>query len=162
MNTIVTVVNGSRARFFSLQPAETPAYESSPCLVEHEDLVSPENDSADQALWSDNSSGNRSSAGGGAHGYDDHRDQHRAEYERRFSQSVAAEAVKLAHKQQAKSIVVVADSRMLGLLRNDLENKNGFTIKELAKDYSKLSIPDLHAQLASHHLIPAQRKPGQS
>jgi len=75
MNTIVTVVNGSRARFFSLQPAETPAYESSPRLVEHEDLVNPENESADKTLWSDNSSGNRSSAGGGAHGYDDHREQ---------------------------------------------------------------------------------------
>lgn len=162
MNTIVTVVNGSRARFFSLQPAETPAYESSPRLVEHENLVNPENESPDKALWSDNSSGNRSSAGGGMHGYDDHREQHRAEHERRFSQSIAAEAIKLAHKQQAKSIVVVADSRMLGLLRNDLESSNGITIKELAKDYSKLSIPELHAQLANHHLIPAQRKPGQS
>ncbi|MDT8364681.1 MAG: host attachment protein [Nitrosomonas sp.] len=161
MNSIVTVVNGSRARFFSLQPAEIPAYESSPRLVEHEELANPENESADKALWSDNSSGNRGSAGGGVHGYDDHRDQHRAEYERRFSQSVATEAIRLAHKQQAKSVVVVADSRMLGLLRNELQSNNDFAVKELARDYSKLSIQELHAQLASHQLIPAQRKPGE-
>jgi protein required for attachment to host cells len=161
MNNIVIVVNGSRARFFSLQPAQTPAYESSPRLIEHEYLTNPEHEVAGKELWSDNSGGNRSSGGGGAHGYDDHRDQHRAEYDRRFAQSIAAETIKLAHDQQSKRIVLVADNRILGLLRGELQSNNGFEIKELTKDYSKLSIQDLHEQLASLNLIPAQRKPGE-
>lgn len=161
MNTIVVVANGARARFFSLQPAETPAYESSPRMVEHESLVNPEQEAAGKDLWSDNKSGrNRSSGGGGAHGYDDHRSQHRVEYERRFVQSVAGEATSLARNQGASCVVVTADNRMLGMLRCELHRNNGFDLKEVAKDYSKLSVQALHEQLAALNLVPARRRPG--
>lgn len=161
MNTIVVVANGSRARFFSLQPAETPAFESSPRMVEHGGLVNPEQEAAGKDLWSDNKSGrNRSSGGGGAHGYDDHRDQHRAEYERRFVQSVAGEAASLARSHGAMRMVVTADNRMLGLLREELHRANGFDLKEVPKDYSKLSVHELHEQLAALKLVPARRRPG--
>lgn len=161
MNTIVVVANGSRARFFSLQPADTPAYESSPRMVEHGGLVNPEQEAAGKELWSDNKSGrNRSSGGGGAHGYDDHRNQHRAEYERRFVQSVAGEAANLARNQGASRMVITADNRMLGMLRGELHRSNGLDLKEVAKDYSKLSVQELHEQLAALNLVPARRKPG--
>lgn len=161
MNTIVVVANGSRARFFSLRPAETPEYESSPCMVEHETLVNPEQAAAGRELWSDSKSGsNRGGGGGGVHRYDDHREQHRVEYERRFVQSVAGEAANLARNQGAERLVVTADNRMLGMLRNELHRSNGFEIKEVAKDYSKFSPHELHEQLASMNLIPPRRKPG--
>lgn len=161
MNTIVVVANGSRARFFSVQPADSPSYESSPRMVEHVGLVNPEQEAAGKDLWSDNKSGrNRSSGGGGAHGYDDHRNQHRAEYERRFVQSVAGEAANLARNQGASRLVITADNRMLGMLRGELQRSNGLDLKEVPKDYSKLSVQELHEQLASLNLVPARRRPG--
>jgi hypothetical protein len=41
-----------------------------------------------------------------------------------------------------------------------LHRNNGFELKEVAKDYSKFSVHELHEQLASMNLIPARRKPG--
>lgn len=161
MNTIVVVANGSRARFFTLHPAESPEYESGPSLVEQECLTNPQQEAAGKELWADNSSGrNRSSGGGGAHGYDDHRDQHRAEYERRFAQSVAGQTSRMAQNQRAERIVLTADNRLLGLLREELHRNNGFDLREVAKDYSKLSVHDLHEQLSNLNLIPARRRPG--
>jgi len=161
MNTIVVVANGSRARFFTLREADTPEYESSPRMVEHETLLNPEQEAAGKELWSDSKSGsNRGAAGGGVHRYDDHRNQHRAEYERRFVQTVAGETHNLARNEGAVRVVVTADNRMLGMLRGELHRNNGFELKEVAKDYSKFSVHELHEQLAAMDLIPARRKPG--
>ena len=49
---------------------------------------------------------------------------------------------------------------LLGMLRGELHRNNGFELKEVAKDYSKFSVHELHEQLASMNLIPARRKPG--
>lgn len=161
LNIIVVVANGSLARFFSLRPAETPEFESSPCMVEHGTLTNPEQTASSKELWSDSRSGsNRGAAGGGVHRYDDHRNQHRAEYERRFVQSVAGETAALARNEGAARVVVTADNRMLGMLRDELHRNNGFEIKEVAKDYSKFSVHELHEQLAALALIPARRRPG--
>lgn len=160
MNTLVVIASSAQARFFTLEPAESPAYESSPRLVEQDCLVNPQQDATGQELWSDNSGGNRSTGGGGSHGYDDHRGQHRAEYERRFSQQVAAATTQLVRRLKATLVVLTADSRMLGALRDGLHRANGFELKPVAKDYSKLSVLDLHEQLAILNLLPARRKPG--
>lgn len=161
MNTVVVVANSSRARFFTLQQAEAPNFESGPRLVECRCLANPQQESAGKELWSDNKSGrNRSSGGGGAHGYEDHRDQHRAEYERRFMQSVAGEAARLARSERATRVVLTADSRTLGLLRGELHNGNGYDLREVGKDYSKLTAQHLHEQLAALKLVPARRRPG--
>lgn len=160
MNTIVVVANGSRARFFSLHAAETPEYESSPRMVEHTTLANPEQTAAGKELWSDNRSGSNRGMGSGVHRYDDHRNQHRAEYERRFVQSVACETENLARTVGAVRVVVTADTRVLGLLRGELHRGNGFEVKEVARDYIKFSVQELHEQLASMDLIPARRRPG--
>lgn len=160
MNTIVVVANGAQARFFTLEPAESPVYESSPRLVEQECLVNPQQEVAGKELWSDNSGGNRSTGGGGSHGYDDHRGQHRAECERRFAQQVAVATTQLARSRKADQVVLAADSRMLGALRDELYRANGFELKPVVKDYSKLSVLELHGQLAVLDLLPARRKPG--
>lgn len=160
MNTIVVVANGAQARFFTLEPAESPTYESSPRLVEHQALDNPQQDAAGKDLWSDNSGGNRSTGGGGSHGYDDHRDQHRAEYDRRFSTQISAAAALLARQCKADRVVLAADSRWLGVLRDELQHANGFDLKSVSRDYSKLSALELHQQLSGLDLLPARRKPG--
>lgn len=161
LNTIVVVANGSRARFFSVHPAETPEFESSPQMVEYETLVNPEQMASGKELWTDTRSGShRSGAGHGMHSYDDHRDEHRVEFERRFAQNVATEATNLVRSKGATRMVLTADNRILGMLRNKLHRNNGFEIQEVARDYSKFSIRELHEQLASLALIPPRRRPG--
>ena len=94
------------------------------------------------------------------HSYDDHRDEHRAEFERRFAQSVAGETANLVRSEGANRVVITADNRILGMLRNELHRSNGYDIKEVARDYSKFSVNELHEQLASLALIPPRRRPG--
>jgi protein required for attachment to host cells len=161
LNTIVVVANGSRARFFSVRPAETPEFESSPQMVECGTLVNPEQTAAGKDLWTDTRSGsNRGGTRFGLHSYDDHRDEHRAEFERRFAQSVAGETANLVRSEGATRVVITADNRILGMLRNELHRSNGYDIKEVARDYSKFSVNELHEQLASLALIPPRRRPG--
>ena len=158
----VVVAGGSRARFFSLQDPQVPEMESGPNLVELSDLVNPEKDARQRDLWSETKSGrNRSAAAGAAHGYDDHREQHEDEFERRFARSVAEECLRLAQSHGTRNVVLVAQKRMLGFLRTTLDPvfKAGVEIQELAKDLSKLPPKELHEHLAREGLLPRRRSP---
>jgi protein required for attachment to host cells len=159
---VVVAAAGGRARLFTLEPARYPEVESGPNLVEQQDLVDPERESSGQELWANAKSGrNRAPGGGPAHGYDDHREQHRDESERRFARQVAQEAVRLAREQAARTIVLAAEKRMLGFMREALDSlaREGVAVRELAKDLSKLPPLDLHEHLAREGLVPARRNP---
>lgn len=161
-NNYVVVAGGSRARFFTLQDVEFPEMQSGPNLCEINDLVNVENESSGNELWSNTKSGrNRGGGGSPAHGYDDHRSQHEDEFERRFARDIARETAKMLHQSSTKQLVLVAQKRILGFLRNELDTliKAGVEIKELAKDLSKLSPLELHEHLARERLIPERRSP---
>ena len=156
----VVAVDGARARFFCLEPAQQPALESGPKLVEdREALINTELELSGRDLWSDNKTG-RNAANGMAHGYDDHRDQHTEEFKRRFAKQVADEAVQHAQLKGAKKLIVTAEKQMLGYLRNALHvsPKAGFEVTELAKDLSRLSPQDLQEHLASEGLVPPRQR----
>ena len=157
----VIVAGGSRARFFTLEDASIPELESGPRLVELMDMVNPENKVHEGTLWSANKSGgNRAPGGGPAHGYDDHREQHEDEFERRFARDIAEEALRLVKSNNTQHVILVAQKRMLGFLRNTLDPllKAGVHIQEFAKDLGKLPSQDLHAHLSRQHLLPPCRR----
>lgn len=157
----VVSMDGARARFFTLEPAQQPAVQSGPGLMEAaEALVNAEAEQSGAELWSDTSTG-RNASFGGAHGYDDHRDRHVGEYRRRFAQRVAEQAVLLAEQQRAKCLVIVAEKQMLGLVRGELHvpAKASFEVRELARDLSRLSPVDLQGHLAAEGLVPARQRP---
>jgi protein required for attachment to host cells len=161
-NNYVVVAGGSRARFFALQDVEFPEMQSGPNLCEINDLVNLEKESSGNELWSDTKSGrNRGGGGSPAHGYDDHRSQHEDEFERRFARDIAREAAKLLNQNSTKQLVLVAQKRILGFLRNELDSlvRAGVEVKELAKDLTKLSPLELHEHLARERLIPERRAP---
>ncbi|WJW75320.1 host attachment protein [Thiohalobacter sp. IOR34] len=158
----VVVADGSRARFFQLEESEFPELESSPNLKEINDLVNPEREMRYDELWSEAKSGrNRTPTGGAAHGYDDHRSQHEDEFERRFARTIAAEAERLTLQNGSRELLVVAQKRTLGFLREALDSltRRGVQIRELAKDLSKLKPLELHEHLAREHLLPKRRLP---
>lgn len=159
---LVLVADGTKARFFSLEPAAIPQVETSAKLVEQQDLISTEIDVPGKEMWSDAKSGrNRAPPAGAAHGYDDHRDQHDDEYERRFAHRISETALRLAQKHHVKQVVIVSDSRMLGLLRDEMTvpPHAGFGVQEFAKDLSKLNPDELHARLVQADLLPKARRP---
>ncbi len=156
----VVICNGSRARFFTLEQAETPG-ESGPNLVERSDLVNAEAMASGKDTWTETKSGRNTAPGaGGAHGYDDHRDQHEDEFMRRFAGEVSAEAVRLLQSSKAKCLVLAASSRMLGFLRNTLEipATAQVEVKEVAKDLIKFSVQDIHENLSDAGLLPARKR----
>lgn len=156
----VVVAGGSRARFFTLQDAEFPEMQSGPNLHEVNDLINLEKETRDSDLWSDTKSGrNRGGGNSPTHGYDDHRSQHQDEFERRFARDIAREAARLTRQNSTQQLVLVAQKRILGFLRHELDllTKTGIEVRELAKDLTKLSPLELHEHLAREHLLPARR-----
>lgn len=155
----VVVADGARARFFTLKPADVPAFQGGPDLDETEDLVNPEKEQTSRELFSNLKTGrNRAQGGGPAHGYDDHRAQHESEFERRFAKRVAARIADLTAVEQ---VVLVADPRLLGFLRAELAARraNGTEIRELGKDLSGLSPSEIHTRLAAAGLLPERVPP---
>lgn len=161
-NYCVVVANGARARFFTLRPAELPAFEGGPDLAEEQDLVNPEKVQPSRALFANLKTGrNRARGGGPAHGYDDHRDQHEDEFERRFARRIATRIGDYVEVDPVRQVVLVADPRLLGFVRSELGSKrDGLPqIRELGKDLSALSPNQIHSHLAAAGLVPARIPP---
>jgi len=159
-NYSILVADGSRARFFTLEGRAARTDEAGPGLVEHEDRVNPEHELQGRDKYSTTRTGvNLNPGKGPTHGYDDHRDQEVREHERRFAREVARHAVDFARQQKADYLLVVAERRMLGLLREglDLPPHSGIELRELASDLTRLSSGDLHAHLARDGLVPAHQ-----
>ncbi len=152
----VVVADGVRARLFSLDEAAIGA--GGPNLVEIADLINP--DLAAEALRGDEKSGhNVASASSGSHGFEDHRDSHRRESERRFAKQVAAEAATAVKHERAGCLVVVAESRMLSQLRDALNLPVTVLVSEVAKDLTELAPQELHARLAAVDALPGRQIP---
>jgi protein required for attachment to host cells len=153
----ILVADGTRARFFTLEAGAQLTGETVPALTEHADRVNPEHELAGRDKYSTTRTGvNLNPAKGPTHGYDDHRDKEEREHERRFAQDIARHALQFARQKQAACLVVVAEKRMLGLLRDELvlPPHSGIEVRELAKDLTRLTTDDLHSHLAEAGLIP--------
>jgi protein required for attachment to host cells len=150
----VVIADGARARFFSLEAADFPEVQSGPTLVEHEGLSNADALLPGKEKYSDNKTGRNQSAAGIAHGYDDHRDRHDAENERRFAQQIVEATLKLADAKQPRNLILAAEKQMLGMLRQALPSAPRIEIKELAKDLTKLSAHELHQYLAGEKMVP--------
>jgi protein required for attachment to host cells len=158
----VVVANGARARFFVLRDTAIPELEGGPNLIEHgADMINPEKELPDRELFRNEAGRNRAPAGGPAHGYDDHREQHDEEFVRRFARRIAEETARRAHACQAPQVVLVAQKRTLGYLRPALDSflRNGFEVREVAKDLSKLTPTELHEHLARDKALPRRKAP---
>jgi len=155
----VVVADGARARFFSLD--EPGVGEAGPNLVEVSDLANSEAEMAGKDIYRDLKSGrNEASAGGGAHGYDDHRNGHLEESERRFAKQIAAAATDAVLREQSGCLVVAADPNMMGHLRAAMNvSLGGIEVKEVVKDLSKLGPQELQEHLAADHALPARQIP---
>lgn len=154
----ILVADGSRARFFTFESRAPETGTTGPRLVEHEDRVNPEHELAGRDKYNATRTGAHPNPGKSqTHGYDDHRKQEEHEHERLFARDIARHALDFTQQHQAACLVVAAEKRMLGLLRDWLEPPPhpGIELRELAADLTRLSPTELHNHLAEARLIPA-------
>jgi protein required for attachment to host cells len=153
----IVVADGSRARLFT---AEFHAGESSATLKDREDLVSPERNLTGREIFANVKSGrNREARNAQAHGYDDHRTRHREETERRFAKQIAAATADIVKRHASDWLVIVADPRLLGLLRKPLDAKlpAGLPRIELREDLSWHALPQIRRVLERRGVLPASQ-----
>lgn len=155
----VVVAEGARARFFTLERPELPELEGGPDLVEHSSLANPRHRAHDSKIYADARSGRNRTPGGQGHAYDEHRDGHDAEMEHRFARDIAGELGDVARRNGTRRVILCAEKRMLGFLRDDLPSLPGVEIIEVPKDLAKLAPRELQEHLARDGLIPRRRPP---
>jgi protein required for attachment to host cells len=159
---LIVVADGTKARFFTLETAEIPEYESSPYLLEDEVLVNPTQDLSGQQLWS----GPKSQAGhyqegkGSAHSYDDRRQTHEIEFERRFAQEIAGQILSRTQSHPAQQLFLIAEPRLLGLLRKVLVPSlpKTWVLSELDKNLCHLTPQELHQYLVDSDRLPLPKR----
>lgn len=157
--SLVAVIDGSKARFFTLEQAAMPEYESGPNLVEHESLANTAKEMQGKDLWANTKTGRNRGSSGQAHGYDDHRNNHIGEFERSFAKEIVSHLVDLAQTSNSQRVLLVAEPQVLGFVRDALTPvaPKNLQIQELAKDLCKLKPQEIHEYLASKELLPVRK-----
>jgi protein required for attachment to host cells len=146
---------------FTVERPADSRFEGGPELVEHVDLVNPEGELTGEELFSDLKSGlGHASGGGPAHRFDDHRSQHQAEIARRFARFIVEAALRFVRERGANRLVIVAEPRMLGFLRAELDaTKHGLRLDELAHDMSWHAVSHIQDVLTERGLVAARKAP---
>lgn len=160
----IVVADGTRARFFSLESSDVQGMAPNARLIEQKDLISTEKDVPGREMWSD-SIGRRNDppfAQGSVHGHDDSRERQGAEFQQRFAKEIATEAVRLAQSQQAKHLIIVAETQMMGAVRQELTIPPypKIAVEEITKDLSKLSPEQLLQHLEREDALSLAKNPG--
>ena len=156
----VVAVDATRARFFTLEPIKDPTRESGPHLKEQDHLENAEKMVPEREMFSSVKRGRNRGPAGQAHGYDDHRERHEKDFERRFAVKVMEQAFERRRTCGARILVLTAEPGMLGQLRQATEklSRNGFELQEYAADFTRMSTTDIHDVLAHQNLLPPPAK----
>jgi len=140
MKTCVVVADRARARLFvSVPKAERAGVEShGQELVEVEALTDPEGELTGTQLFSSTRSGSNRSPHGATFEYDDHRQGHRNEEERRFAKRIAEAVRARIETERPAKLVMAVEPQLLGSLRQALNGhlRQSLEVVELAKDFS--------------------------
>ena len=156
-NICVVVADARRARFFVLQESDAPR---APFRLAGRGTLSNMSLRARgrSVTGRVRTETNTNREAGPVHPIGAQRERHRIELERRFSVEVAGKAAAVAKTWLTGSVVLVADPRMLGFLREAVRGalKPGIRVKELAKDYARLTASRLRDHLAGDGIVPGR------
>ena len=156
----VAVIDGTQARFFILDSAASSEYESGPNLIEQEKLSDSTQELHGQELWANTKTGRNRGSNGQAHSYDDHRQNHKLEFEKRFANKISSAMLDHIKTHQAKHLILVAEPQILGLMREAMTDNlfKNINIQEVAKDICHFNVNQIHDYLAKKELLPACQK----
>lgn len=151
----VVVADGARARFFALDPAAGPRSGHAALLIERADLINPSHSHSNGSADMPAGEGRRAAAGGPGRNDDASDASWRREQDRRFASQVIDKMTELCGAQSANQAVVVADARMLGLLRQKTDRLTGVELHEHTRDLTGFEPVVIHSHLAAAGLLPA-------
>jgi hypothetical protein len=158
-NTIeqcVVVADAARARLFALDIDDENGTSH---LRELGSLEDPERRQLQSERYSDTRPGvERGHLGGQAHGVDDRRDRHDRELDRRFAGQITRRVKEVA--RGARSIVLVASSRMVSTLVTELEAIPGTELRHVVADVVDLRPAQIHDYLAARGLVRERGRAG--
>jgi len=156
--TIIIVADAKRARFFAVEQSDAPR--SRIRLVERVTLANTDVEGVRKGgagrVKTERVSTRQA---GDVHPIEGRRQQHRIELERRFGREITQQACKLSRAWKGGSIVLIAEPRLLGLMREHLRDALGpaVELKELARNYAQFTPSELQEHLDLKRLVPALR-----
>jgi protein required for attachment to host cells len=158
--TCIVVADGRLARFYGVEAVESPRQNFK--LVEQTALANPNSDLrklGESTTGRVRTETNTNRAAGPMHPMAAQRERHRDEFDRRFVQEISRQAADLTRGWKEGAVVLVAEPRLLGLMREPLRKAvhQGIELKELAKDYAQSTTAELRDQLASSGILPPHR-----
>lgn len=153
---IVATIDESKAQFYMLEPAIFPEFQSGPNLIECGELHNSTAELRGEELWANVKTGRNRGAASQLHSYDDGRQRHLIEYERRFIQTLATEINHLVRSLRADCLLLSADPQIIGLLRKVLipALPPNLEVTEIGKELGEFSPMELHEYLAGKGYLP--------
>jgi protein required for attachment to host cells len=150
------VADSARARFFSIEWPDDVELESSPKLVEHDDLVNPDAQLSEREVFSDRAGSGTSSSGSPRHAFDEHREQRKRMSAERFAHQVVERAL----ARPGAHCVLVADTRTLGLLRKAIGGSiPASALTAVAADLTRQAGAKVLDNLVQRGVLPAPSLP---
>jgi protein required for attachment to host cells len=156
-NVCVVVADSRRARIFLVQKTDAPR--AAVRLIERGTLGNADLRSRGRSVTGRvRTETNTNREAGPMHPIGAQRARHKVELERRFATEIARMAAALARNWTTGSVVLIADPRMLGFLRGAVRAalKPSIRVKELAKDYARLTASRLRDHLSEDGVLPAR------
>lgn len=128
--------------------------------MEHQALLNPIQSQAGRELWTSSKSGGNRGTTRQSHGYDDHRQSHLKEFDRRFAHTINAGITHFIHTYPIQHILLVAEPQILGHLRPILMATlpKALLPVEVAKDLCNLSVSEIYKYLLDQQLLPRLAK----
>lgn len=158
--TCIVVADAKLARFYGVEAVESPHLRTK--LVELTVLANPNSDLktlGESVTGRPRTETNTNREAGPVHPIGAQRERHRDEFDRRFVREIARQAGGITKGWKDGAVVLVADPRLLGLMREPLRKalSRGIELKELAKDYAHLTASELHDHLSLNSIVPVRR-----
>ena len=161
--TCIVVADGGTARFFGVEEIDSPR--KSARLVERSALTHPDLKELGQSVTGRaRTETNTNREAGPVHPMAAQRDRHRMELDRRFGAEIARQAAAITKDWKDGTVLLVAEPRLLGLMRQAVRDalRSGIELKELAKDYVKLTVGEIEGRLALNSLVRWPTKDGKA
>ena len=156
-NLCVVVADAQRARFFLVQESNAPR---APFRLAGRGALGNISlrDRGQSVTGRVRTETNTNREAGPIHPMGAQRERHRVELERRFASRIAGRAAAIARNWLTGSVVLVADPGMLGFLREAARGalKPQIRVKELAKNYARLTASRLLDRLAGDGIVPGR------
>jgi protein required for attachment to host cells len=156
----IAAVDATRARLYTFAELEGPTGTQEQELSECVDLVNPERRQTPGQILSDTRPGTGRAPTGRGFAFDDHREEHLRELDRRFAAEIAQAVKSLAAEHACRHVILTASPRMLGPLRESLAPliRDGITLDEVARDLVRLTPAQIHDALAERGLMPSRAR----